>query len=193
MNRQELMDLVAGGERPGVEFKNARAYTDSNFWEVAKAVLAMANHRDGGMVLVGVLDDGTVTGLSAPQVEGWRNVDAVRQALGPFADPFVYVDIDVVDVATAANAAIFCAVIVIKEFDQVPVLLARSITIQGRVVLTQGACLIRSRQLPATTQIADHAAFRELLDIAIDKGVRVFLRRARQAGLALGARFIGGS
>jgi len=160
MTREEFLDLVAAGEGPGVEFKNPRGAADHNFWEVAKAVLGMANRRDGGLVLVGVADNRSIEGLSETQVASWENVDAVRQKLGPFADPFAYVDIQVVDAAADGAPGRRCAAIAVQPFDQVPLLCGRAFSSHGREVLRQGACYVRSRQMPATTEIADHAAFR---------------------------------
>ena len=68
MSDEEFLELLSSGERPGVEFKNARARTDRSFVEVAKAVLAMANRRNGGIIVVGVDDDGSAAGLDATQV-----------------------------------------------------------------------------------------------------------------------------
>ena len=42
MTPEEFTALVAAGERPGIEFKGARARDDKNFNEVARAVMGMA-------------------------------------------------------------------------------------------------------------------------------------------------------
>lgn len=183
MTHDEFAALVAAGETPGVEFKNARARTDNNFWEVAKAALGMVNRRDGGLIFVGVENNGNIQGLSVAQIAEWQDVDAVRQKLAPYADPFLYVSIEIV--AASANAgAPQCAVINVQEFDLTPVLCNKAVTANGgQEVLKLGGCYIRSRQVPSTTLLADHAAFRELLDLAVDKGVREFVRRTRQAEL----------
>jgi hypothetical protein len=184
MNRQELLDIVALGERAGVEFKNARGREDRNFWEVAKAVLAMANRRDGGLVIVGVVDHRTIDGLTDAQATSWGpEVDQVRTKLDPYADPFVFVDVEIVNATAEGAAAQRCAVITVHQFDRVPVLLAKDVTVDGRVVLNRGACLVRGRQTPATSQVANYADFRELLDIATANGVKEFVTLARQAGL----------
>ena len=57
MNGTELQSLIASGEDSGVEFKR----DDLANHEVAKGLVALLN-LDGGVVLLGVEDDGTITG-----------------------------------------------------------------------------------------------------------------------------------
>ena len=64
MTKTELQVLIAQGESSGVEFKNDRI----NNRDLAKEIVALANLR-GGVVLLGVEDDGTVSGLSRPDDE----------------------------------------------------------------------------------------------------------------------------
>ena len=58
MTKTELCELIAQGENSGVEFKSDRI----NDLELAKEIVALANLR-GGCVLLGVEDDGRVSGL----------------------------------------------------------------------------------------------------------------------------------
>ena len=101
MTEQDLIDLITGGEAPGVEFKNARDRTAPSFIEWTKAVLGMANRRDGGVIIIGVDNNGNAGGLAAGQVGSWQNPDHTRQAIAPFADPYVYVDVEVKTIAAA--------------------------------------------------------------------------------------------
>ena len=58
MKRSELLELIAGGENSGVEFKR----DDLRPEQLAREVVALANFQ-GGRVLLGVEDDGTITGI----------------------------------------------------------------------------------------------------------------------------------
>lgn len=60
MNEDELRNLIAGGETATLEFKSDRGPLPDH--ELIEAVVCLANHR-GGVLLVGVEDDGRVTGL----------------------------------------------------------------------------------------------------------------------------------
>ena len=60
VNDQELNDILAAGETLMVEFKSdARGLPDR---DLLAAIVAMAN-TEGGLILLGVEDDGTVTGV----------------------------------------------------------------------------------------------------------------------------------
>ncbi len=186
MTDQELVELIAAGETPGVEFKNARDSTAPSFIEVVRAALGMANRRDGGVIIIGVDNDGNAPGLAARQVGSWQNPDHTRQAIALFADPCIYLNVEVKTVAVAGplQGRVF-AVIAVSEFEEVPVLCARSAnnTANQPNYLKQGACYVRPHHLPATSEVANQTQLRALLDLAIEKGVRKFLRTARAVGL----------
>ena len=61
MRPDELKNIIASGEDSRTEFKSASFHNDS----LAKEVTAFANMR-GGRVLVGVEDDGSISGIDQP-------------------------------------------------------------------------------------------------------------------------------
>ena len=80
--RTELLDMITNGENSGVEFKRDDLATQ----DLAKELVAFSN-LEGGMVFLGVEDDGTVSGLTRPNLEEWvMNVcrDKIRPAIVPF-------------------------------------------------------------------------------------------------------------
>ena len=80
--RTELLETIASGENSGVEFKR----DDLRTQDLAKELVAFSN-LEGGMVLLGVEDDGTITGLTRNDLEEWvMNVcrDKIRPAIVPF-------------------------------------------------------------------------------------------------------------
>ena len=80
--RTELLEIIASGENSGVEFKR----DDLRTQDLAKELVAFSNFQ-GGMVLLGVEDDGTITGLVRRDLEEWvMNVcrDKIRPAIIPF-------------------------------------------------------------------------------------------------------------
>ena len=66
MNKAELIELIRNGENSGVEFKRD---TVANH-DVAKEIVALLN-LEGGTVLLGVEDDGSITGTSRVNLEEW--------------------------------------------------------------------------------------------------------------------------
>jgi ATP-dependent DNA helicase RecG len=83
MRRTELLEIIQNGENSGVEFKR----DDIRPEQLAKEVVALANLR-GGLILLGVEDDGTVAGIHRPNLEQWV-MDAVFGAkVHPMMLPF---------------------------------------------------------------------------------------------------------
>lgn len=66
MNRTELMEIIRNGESSGVEFKRDDVHPQS----LAKEIASLAN-LEGGCILLGVEKNGTVTGLTRPDIEEW--------------------------------------------------------------------------------------------------------------------------
>ena len=79
----ELREKIVNGENSQIEFKRG----DSHPADLAKELVAFANSPYGGSVLLGVEDDGTVSGLARDDVEEWvMNVcrDKIRPEIKPF-------------------------------------------------------------------------------------------------------------
>mgnify|MGYP000948428437 CR=1 FL=1 len=82
MLRSELFEIIANGENSGVEFKR----DDIRPEQLAKEVVAFANLL-GGRVLLGVEDDGTLTGLQRANPQEWV-LNVFRDKVHPQIIPF---------------------------------------------------------------------------------------------------------
>jgi len=82
MNKQTLLEIIANGENSGVEFKR----DDIRPEQLAKEVVAMSNFQ-GGRLLIGVEDDGTVTGIQRPNLEEWI-MNVMQDKIHPMILPF---------------------------------------------------------------------------------------------------------
>ena len=90
MTLDDLRRLAAMGEGRHLEFKNRVPRPD----RLAREVIALAN-TDGGKVLLGVDDNGSVIGLKDADEE----LFALREALGPRVEPEVEVEVETVRVS----------------------------------------------------------------------------------------------
>ena len=82
MLRTELLEIIANGENSGVEFKR----DDIRSEQLAKEIVALVNFQ-GGRILLGVEDNGTISGLKREKMEEWvMNVaaDKVHPLVLPF-------------------------------------------------------------------------------------------------------------
>ena len=81
ITKTELLEIIANGEHSGVDFK--RDVLQNH--QLAKELVAFSN-LEGGMVLLGVDDDGTISGLTRDNLEEWVMTacrDKIRPAIIP--------------------------------------------------------------------------------------------------------------
>lgn len=83
MTRTDLYELIRNGEGSGVEFK--RDVIENH--ELAKELVAFLN-LEGGVVLLGVADDGTIVGTTRSDLEEWV-AELCRVKIDPPIVPFM--------------------------------------------------------------------------------------------------------
>lgn len=82
MLKAELLEIITNGENSGVEFKR----DDIRPEQLAKEVVALANVQ-GGRVLLGVEDNGSISGLQRPDALEWV-LNVFRDKVHPQIIPF---------------------------------------------------------------------------------------------------------
>lgn len=83
MKRSELLEIISHGENSGVEFKLDNIRPE----QLAKEVVAMANFQ-GGKILIGVADDGTIHGIKRKDLETWVMDTVFARYVHPMILPF---------------------------------------------------------------------------------------------------------
>ncbi len=89
--RTQLLEIIANGENSGVEFKRDVIVNH----QLARELVAFSN-LTGGMVLLGVDDDGSLSGLTRTDLEEWVMTacrDKIRPAIIPFFETIRDVEI----------------------------------------------------------------------------------------------------
>lgn len=82
MTHTDILEIIRNGENSGVEFKR----DDIQNHGLAKELVAFSN-LEGGIVLLGVEDDGSISGITRQNLEEWVMTacrDKVRPGLIPF-------------------------------------------------------------------------------------------------------------
>lgn len=82
MLKTELLEIIASGENSGIEFKR----DDIRPEQLAIEVVAMANFQ-GGRVLLGVEDDGSISGIQRENLEEWV-MNVFQSRIHPMILPF---------------------------------------------------------------------------------------------------------
>ena len=178
----EIMEVLqAGHELRGFEVKGPGDRNDPHlFAKVTRAALSMANHRDGGHIIIGIDDKRTVAmlpGLTDPQLASWLAYDDVSRKLAEYADPPLRFEVASRELVTKVTVA----VLQIFQFDDIPVLCGKDFP----GVLRQGACYVRSHRVPESAEIPTAAEMRELLDLASERRLRAYVSTAERAGVEL--------
>ncbi|NKJ47218.1 transcriptional regulator [Burkholderia sp. SG-MS1] len=83
MLKSELLEIIANGENSGVEFKR----DDLRPEQLAKEIVALLNFQ-GGKLLLGVEDDGTISGIQRGDLELWVMDTVFGRYVHPLALPF---------------------------------------------------------------------------------------------------------
>jgi predicted HTH transcriptional regulator len=185
MDKQGLSEIIGRGrEQPGVEFKAGGSRKDKRLLaKVIRAVIGMANRRDGGCVIIGIQENERgapmPNGISSEDLVTW-SYDDLADSLAQYVDPTVNFDLEAIE----SDGKTF-VVILVQEFEDIPVLCKKDYP----DVLRAGACYVRTRRKPETLEVPTQVDMRDLLELAIDKGIRRFVTRARAGGLDLLGRF----
>jgi len=82
MLKSELLEIITNGENSGVEFKS----DDIRPEQLAKEIVALANFQ-GGKVIIGVEDDGTISGIQRHNLEEWV-MNIFQDRIHPLILPF---------------------------------------------------------------------------------------------------------
>jgi predicted HTH transcriptional regulator len=179
MDEAEFEELLAQGhELSGVEYKGPGSRKDKPFAvRVARACLGMVNRRGGGIVIIGVAQKAQKPpdpiGLSPTDMLTW-NYDEFSDTLSEYADPSFSFQLEPFIYHEKAFIRIS-----ISEFIDIPVLCKKDY----KDILRKGACYVRTRRKPETTEIPSQEDMRDLLDLATEKRLRSFLAQAGAGGL----------
>ncbi|MDO8587499.1 MAG: ATP-binding protein [Armatimonadota bacterium] len=179
-----LVDKMISGQMDhevrSVEVKSSVAW-DEYKADIARAAMGMANTRDGGVILIGVVKDGQrlkLDGITADHLESY-DADNVQAFVNKYADPYVRLTVDFEN-STEGKDYI---VIVVHPFDEMPVVCKKN---YGNV-LSESAIYTRSHRIPETCKVKSQTEMREILDMAVEKSVRRLVERLGRAGVRMEA------
>lgn len=174
----DLQDVLGvGHEQNGFEFKGPGRVDDKPLiYRIIRAMCGMANRRDGGRVVIGVIDEPghfERVGVSPEQRATWTH-DLLAGAAAPYTDPGIEFSVQIVTLSEKDLIVLHVA-----EFDSEPVVCRR----QYQDILRNGALYIRPSGKHETREAQTSAELRVVLSLAIDKGVARWAATARSAGI----------
>jgi hypothetical protein len=180
--RDYSTEIMAPSEDRPREFKRSAPWNELRH-KIARAALAMANKRDGGLIILGVQHDGTgciAAGVSAGDLKTYDD-DEIKGFINQYADPYVACSIH----RPIVNQKQFI-VIDVSEFDDVPVICKKDANDgNNKPILQSGGVYARSFRKPESCLVQSQTEMREILDMAVERGIRRFLARAEGTGASL--------
>lgn len=178
--------IIAGREGLGVEFKSSMSWDEpSTKGKVVKAVLAFANKRDGGVLVFGVerlpgATLHTIVGMSDRDYDSFDQ-DAIASKVNAHAAP--YVDLSIEHRLIDGKR---CVVIVVREFQDYPVLCTEDLVVDKRVIVGRGRIYCRSRRMPESAEVQSPDDIRDIIELGIAKGLERYFRLRRIEGRLAG-------
>lgn len=173
--------LSSGYELQGFELKGPGARTDNHlFAKVTRAALSMGNLRDGGHIVIGIDDKDPAAmhpGLDPAQLASWLSYDDVAARMATYSDPPLQLAIASVTLSSGATVA----VIGVAEFLDLPHICKKDFP----DVLRAGALYVRPRKKPETSEVASSVEMRDLISLAVEKGLRAYVETAEKAKVTL--------
>lgn len=174
--------ILHGREERYLEYKRSMIWTgnDTTKVKIAKAMMAMANLRNGGVIVVGMQE--TTRGVWVPEVMTPLQIssftqDDVAQWVNDYATPAAQFSIG----PFTLNGNQF-VIIQVQEFDASPVI-CRKQKIAGGETLDAGAIYYRSNKKIESAPISSEEDSRELIGLAVDKGISRHVSRLQRLGL----------
>jgi predicted HTH transcriptional regulator len=180
LENEELVRFIENGrEERWLEYKQSMSWADDETrLKVVKAALAFANIRDGGTLVFGMTEISTDKYIPDGMQEEHFNSfaqDDVQDRVNTHADPFVSLRVHKIEF----NGKKF-VVIQFQPFDLLPVVCK-----QAGKGLFQGNLFTRSQKKHESTIVKSQTEMREILDIAIDNGLKQFHQRLARTGLQI--------
>jgi ATP-dependent DNA helicase RecG len=97
MRQSELLKIIANGKNSSVEFKRDDLHPE----QLAKEIVALANLR-GGQILIGVDDDGSISGIQRHDLETW----VMDTVFDRFVHPIILPSYETVDAGNSKRVAV---------------------------------------------------------------------------------------
>ena len=185
MEQRELLELIdRGRETRQVEMKASMDFSERRVKaKIAKAAMAMANTRDGGLIILGMReienDQFDPEGVTIEHQQSMTQ-DRVSSSIMEFLSPYVQVAVKTVSDDERPRLKDKVLVVVeVREFDEVPILRKRQYQDEG---LREGGVYIRSFERNESREVQTEAEMRELIDLATEKRLRKHLAMTHRAG-----------
>ncbi|HLG12999.1 MAG TPA: ATP-binding protein [Blastocatellia bacterium] len=165
-------------ESQAIEFKESAEW-ESLKWGIIRTLMAMANLRDGGVIIVGASEHGEtwdLSGIDSSHLSTYQ-VDEVTDAVNKYASPPLSLDIVLVPYG---NNTEFLAIRA-REFELAPCVCKRNGPDQVKS-FREGEIYIRPAGKAQTKKVTDAHEPQDLLELAAERRARRMIETAHRIG-----------
>ncbi len=162
MTDDEIREIAKQGtERRNLELKGKILWDNYKF-KLVKSIIAMANLKGGGTILLGIDEDKRdIVGIDTGELKFFHH-DRIKPFANDYANPPVDFDIEIKTIDDK-----FVIEIIVKEFEFTPIICAK----QKNPHLYEGDIYIRPNKKIEARKIQKSYEMRELVDLAVDKEI----------------------
>jgi predicted HTH transcriptional regulator len=179
LHERTIAALEICQETVNVEFKSSGSWADLEN-KIVKNILGMGNLRDGGLLVIGVSENGNRWELAGILPEHLRSFepDDVLAHVGRYVSPVFEIDVVTVTYATKQFLTIHT-----HEFADTPLVCKKNGPDGAKNEgLACGGIYVRLPAPPQTTRVMDAAQLHALLELAAEKRARRMLEQVRRIG-----------
>jgi len=160
-----------------LEFKRSIKWDGDIRAKITKSIMALANLRDGGFIVIGKEEQQDrsfkLVGMMQEDFDSFDEDDVKAYVYARTEPP---VSFKVLKEEYDNKKFI---VIEVKEFDDIPIVCKKDYD----DVLHAGNIYVRSKGKPESIAIPSDTEMRELIEIAVDKGVSKYVQRLQRTGI----------
>ncbi|MCJ7634364.1 ATP-binding protein [Candidatus Bathyarchaeota archaeon] len=164
-------------EERHLEFKRSVCWDGDIRAKIAKSIMALANLRDGGWIVIGKEEQPDrsfrLTGMTQGDYDSFDPDNVKAYMYGQAQPPVIF------EVLKKEYDNKKFVLFKVMEFDDVPIVCKRDF---GHI-LHAGSIYVRSKGKPESISVPSDAEMREIIEIAVDKGVSKFVHRLQRTGI----------
>lgn len=178
MSESEIETLIEyPNEERYLEFKRTVRWEGDIQAKITKSIMALANLRDGGWIIIGKEEQTDRSfksvGMLQSDYDSFDPDDVKAYVYGQTQPPAIF---EVIKKEYGNKKFIL---IKVKEFDDIPIICKKGYD----DILHAGKLYVRSKGKPESIAIPSDAEMREVIELAIDKGVSKFVQRLQRTGI----------
>jgi len=166
-------------EERHLEFKDNVKWDGDMRAKITKSIMALANLKDGGWIVIGKHEKTDRTfELVGSTDENYNSYDSDEIKAWVYArtDPPVSFIVHKTE-----HEGKKYVLIQVEEFENMPIICKKSC---GEII-HNGTIYIRSKSKPESIAVPTNAEMHEVIDIAIDKGLKEYVKRMSRIGISL--------